>query len=458
MTPGRWPSAPCAPLGCVLALCTLLVPCACSATGVDAVLRCQPGGDRPECPSPSPSPAPPDDDPSTVWPSALHAANSDPWLARHHDQLTEMHPRLLVLNFHNPLPGDALLPSVQLEIEALAEGSRYHGYADPAAPAFLRYELVQIIDFTDAEVPADWPYDSSTRLPVDALGQFVPEVLFTSEFAQQMQVPDPEAPGQNLDLCSIFERGIANEVWLAVGDGMREPPLMLERKQRYDRQFAQLPGEFQPCVSASDHCLDVQCGVTVRIAHLNPQRGPGCDLQVRGWSMLDAGRAIPYLADNADPYFNADFSTRFSTPFDNLYELCQNGADVCLAYPSSSSAEGVGAAGASWRIDPYLQGCGSPDFPPNATARWAWNDALPVDSRCEHYQLLDGEGQQDRYVPYSAASLPAYEPRLIGTDPFPGDCGGAWQLYWRQNMPGWNNPALAVDGTAMKNWWPFNFY
>jgi hypothetical protein len=395
---------------------------------------------------------------SNTWPNTVSAANSDPWLVQHHDQLVEIRPRLLVLNFHNPLPGDAVIPSVQLEIDAIAEGSRYHGYADPAAPAFLQYQLTQVVDLTDAQVPADWPYLSSTLLPVDELGQFVPEALFSSEFAALMGIEDPDVPGTQLDLCTIFERGIANEVWLAVGDGMREPPLMMERKQRYDASFSALAGDFQACVSASDHCLEVACGVTVRLAHLNPRRDPGCDLQVRGWSMLESGRSIPYLAANANPFFNADFSARFAAPFNDLYEACDRGAEPCVEYPGPSTARAVSTGNTSWSIDPYLQGCGSPDFPPNATARWAWAGAQAVDSRCEHYQLQDGDESRDRYLPYSLGSLPTYEPRFIGTAPFPGDCGGAWQLYWRQNMPGWNNPAYAVDGTPMKNWWPFSFY
>lgn len=425
---------------------------------MDAVLRCEPDSSRPECPrplAPEGNAALPSSD---VWPNEVSAANSDPWLVQHHDQLRELRPRLLVLNFHNPLPGDALLPAVELEIDAIAEGSRYHGYADAAAPAFVRYELTRIVDLTDALAPAGWPYLSSTLLPVDEQGQFSAEALFSSEFAAQMAVPDPRAPEQNLDLCGIFEQGVANEVWIAVGDGEREPPLMLERKQRYDRSLQAQPGEFQPCVPASDDCLQVSCGVTVRLAHLNPRRGPGCDLQVRGWSLLASAQAIPYLADNGAPYFNADFRSRFATPFDNLYELCTSGAESCIAYPTPTSAQSVDAIGAGWRVEPYLQGCGSPDFPPNATARWAWNEPTPVNSRCEHYQLLDDSLGGDQYEPYSAASLPAYDPRLLGSAPFPGDCGGAWQLYWRQNIPGWNNPARAVDGTAMKNWWPFSFY
>src|SRR5262249_36553813 len=36
-----------------------------------------------------------------VWPNAQSAANSDPWIAQHHDQITEMHPRVLAINFVN---------------------------------------------------------------------------------------------------------------------------------------------------------------------------------------------------------------------------------------------------------------------------------------------------------------------------------------------------------------------
>jgi hypothetical protein len=37
-------------------------------------------------------------------------------------------------------------------------------------------------------------------------------------------------------------------------------------------------------------------------------------------------------------------------------------------------------------------------------------------------------------------------------------CMGAWLVYWRQNMPGYDNKQKDDDGKAMKNWWPFLFY
>ena len=38
------------------------------------------------------------------------------------------------------------------------------------------------------------------------------------------------------------------------------------------------------------------------------------------------------------------------------------------------------------------------------------------------------------------------------------DCGGGWQVYWRQSFPGLGNQAIGADGRPMKNWWPFLFY
>ena len=38
------------------------------------------------------------------------------------------------------------------------------------------------------------------------------------------------------------------------------------------------------------------------------------------------------------------------------------------------------------------------------------------------------------------------------------DCQGPWVVYWRQNMPGFENRCKDDTGKPMKNWWPFLFY
>ncbi len=383
------------------------------------------------------------------WPNPGSAANSDPWFVANHDALVEIRPRLLVLNFDNLSKDPGVIEqAIEEQIEVLAEGSRYLGYRDPDAPRFLQYELVGVADLTDADPQAS-PFTSSTRVPAGANGRFDVARLFTSEF----EFPVPAHPGRNVGLCALFESGAVNEVWLAVADGQREPPLMMERKQIYDTALSPLAGQFNACIPQSD-CLEVECGVTVRLAHLNPHRGAGCDMQVRGWSIVTTGESVPYFAENATAFLNADFRTRFGTEFDSFSELCVDDLP-CISYPSSTVAVADGTG--TWRFDPYAQGCGAPEFPPNATARFNYESEIPVQSRCEHYAQADGVGG-DLYEPYTAAKLGIYTGLLPNDPDFPEDCGGGWQMYWRQSMPGLNNLAQGADNQPMKNWWPFMFY
>lgn len=378
-----------------------------------------------------------------VWPNSASSANSDRWLAANHDDLREIRPRVLVLNFHNESRGDAILPAIQERMFALAEGSRYHGYQDPEAPAFVNYELAGVVDYTDEDPDASTDAESSTRVPEGPDGQFDVQQLFEPPFS----FPHPSGSDEEVGLCALFELGAVNEVWLAVA-GERQPPLMLERKQRYDAALEAVSGDFNSCIHEGDeYCLEVECGVTVRLAHLNPERGVDCDLQVRGWSIVDTGLTIPYFAENATPFLNGDFRERFDVDFDSFADVCESNVD-CVEYPSTGVAEAVSG---DWRFDPYRQGCGTPEFPPNAATRYDWGSTTPVDSRCEHYGLRDGD-DGDAYEIYEVSKLSIYDGLV------PNDCGGGWQLYWRQSMPGLDNPAFGADGQRMKNWWPFMFY
>ena len=84
------------------------------------------------------------------WPTTSHGANSDPWLVSHRTVITEMRPRVLVLNFQNGVSADSARATAKRQVAAIAEGSRYHGYSDPSAPPFLRYEIAKVVDLTDA--------------------------------------------------------------------------------------------------------------------------------------------------------------------------------------------------------------------------------------------------------------------------------------------------------------------
>jgi hypothetical protein len=415
----------------------------------------------------------PDAASGVVWPNATSAANSDPWLIAHHDDLVEMHPRLVVLHFYNGIDVTQTQAIAQAQIDAIAEGSRYHGYLDAAAPPFLRYELLKVVDLADHPAPPNWPYASSTQLPTDSSGAFDTAALFSRSFAVNYGFPDPSSPARFLTLCELFERGVLNELWLEVGDNdsARSPGLMMESKQVYDGQGRPVAGSFEPCTGYA--CLpSVHCGVTARIAHLSPTRGPGCDLLARQAGMENTRLAIPYLQANALDFINHDFMARAGTRFDSFEELCgtqmsvpvkmtgsapggQRGVSTppaCVNYPSQDVAQGMYSDGTRWRIAPFIQGCGTTHFPANARYRWDYDNSQPVQSRCEHYGMHDGTGGSDLLDVYSSSKVAHYTQR------YGDDCGGGWQVYLRQNIPGLHNAAHAVDGSPMKNWWPFLFY
>ena len=190
---------------------------------------------------------------SSEWPNAVSFANSDPWLAEHHDEITVMRPRILALNFVNHKTMEQMREHMQQAIQAIAEGSRYHGYSDPNAPAFLQYELAYAIDLRDQVIPPNYPYRNSTLYPrenpVEGYWGFDYEKLFTSEYTQLYNIADPDDPSRLLSLCELIDRGLVHEIWVYCdGDvpdvGMAE---ILELKPYYDENRNRVPGEMNRC-------------------------------------------------------------------------------------------------------------------------------------------------------------------------------------------------------------------
>lgn len=386
-----------------------------------------------------------------IWPNEISLHNSDEWLVAHHDRIVELRPKVLVLQFHETTTVEGATARAERLIDAIAEGSRYHAYSYSEAPPMLRYQLAGVVDLADHPVPPGWTNPSSTLVPVGADGSFDETALFTAEFADRVGIADPLNPSRNLTMCELFERGVVNEVWLMVGEaGVRAPELVLSRKQIYDDAGRPVPSLFDKCIGAG--CLEVSCSVTVRLAHLSPDRGVGCDLEVRGWELGSLGRAVPYLDRNATAFFNADFRSRFGTRFDSWDEICDRLSTRCVTYPTQDSATGTYADGTTWTMSPFLQGCGDTEFPPNATFRWDVTNASPVLSRCEHYGMRDGSDGNDLREPYSAMRIAGLQ------QTYGGDCAGGWQIYLRQSIPGLRNTAVDDGNQPMKAWWPYLFY
>lgn len=404
----------------------------------------------------------------TTWPNDVSFTNSDQWLRDHHDSLISLRPRVLVLDFYNPQPVAMVTARASQLAAALAESSRYHVYSEPnGAPAFLNYQMTNVVDLRDP-TPAAGSI-GSTLVPRDPAGNFDASQLFNQTYADRIGIPDPQRPGHNFTMCELFEKGKVNEVWLAVGEDPPRGPLIMERKQKYDAATVPLAGQFEACAAAGGGgdgvCLSgtgTTCTVSVRLAHLTPVRGVTCDVEIRTFPFESPGmrNAIPYLGANAIGFFNADFSTRFPVAFNSWYDTCDNRGTPCITYPTPTPTSAMGVPMVNtptWSIPQFIQGCGSTRFPPNARWRNDYDFAnpatlQPVESRCEHYGMRDGANGDDLREVFTADKVRDHAAA------FGSDCGGDWQMYLRQSIPGYGNKAFGSDGKPMKNWWPYLFY
>ncbi|MBX3198717.1 MAG: hypothetical protein KF894_11325 [Labilithrix sp.] len=401
------------------------------------------------------------------WPNAESKANSDAWLVEHHDAITKMRPRVLAINLDNdPATRARFAPHVTALIAALAEGSRYHGYADGSggavAPPFLEYEVVKWVDLADDVPPAGWTHKYGSRVPISCAAD---DTFYNIDYSKLLGPELAEAYGMGAPLCELIGEGQVHEVWIHMnGDhdpyvcpGGREvqPTFaeILESKPIRDRDNAPIAGSFERC--AGNGCLGDRdfaafqaCGRTVRVLYINSTRGPGCALHSagHGYEWMARSGAVPELAPRFEAFANLDLHEKHGTPFRDWYACDGPG---CLTFDSPNSVAWK-LQGRTGSIARYDQGCGNVHFAPNATAHYDENDS-EVLSSCEHYGLKDGPGGRDAQEPFSRAKYARYEALAP-------DCGGAWQVYWRQSFPGLGNQATDATGKPMRNWWPYLFY
>jgi hypothetical protein len=381
-----------------------------------------------------------------VWPNPESSTNSDPWLPEHHDEITKLEPRVLVVNFDDARDGAAALAFAQRVGAAFAEASRYHGYKDPAAPVFLDYKFVHVADLPDNKTRAGNGFGFN-------------EFMHSTEFAALVNFKHPQT-GATLTVCQMFEQGIINEAWVA------EPPddgqklyEYLGRAQVYDANMQKVPGRFDNC--AGNGCIPantVTCGVSVRLNELNISRGPGCATHAQGHgiegTIKSRTQPLPYLTANARRFFNFNLNQRYGTSFNDFYS-CNYDSTTCINYVTPTHLTG-GAGIAAFDIANFGDGCGNVHFAPHSRFHYDYerqSAGVTGETSCEHYGLGDGEGGAD------ARNLVSYDTyRAYNENRAYSDCGGGWSVYMRQNFPGYQNAAKDTDGNPMKNWWPFLFY
>jgi len=176
-----------------------------------------------------------------IWPNRFSRSNSDAWISENHDCITEMRPKILVINFANGygqngrdiLDYNALMPvhvdttnggqdpflvrirdRVQQYVNMLAMGSQYHSKAvnDHVVPAFLKPEILRIVDLHDGNGKVNSDAFPSFQPPGDNGGSQITGYaeLFTEEFARVLDIKDTS--GEVLTLGQLVATGHVHEV------------------------------------------------------------------------------------------------------------------------------------------------------------------------------------------------------------------------------------------------------
>jgi hypothetical protein len=297
---------------------------------------------------PQPAAAPPVPkglpDDLTVWPNRESHANSDPWLVENHEKVRKMRPRVLVLNFANDVDMPGIEERTRTLIAAIAESTRYHGFDDPKAPAFLEYEVARYVDLRDGEITDSNRHDTSSlfpRKPEPSRGVLCDYGrLYSDGFARRYGFEDPRQPGRFLGLHELIRLGFIHELWFYAIHGDRWPGNeTIELKRYYDERCRPIEGPEGPRYGPAGNGHDATMpwsGRSFRIAFFNPHRGIGC-------AMENFGHTLEYMAhENAIGYYTRyfrefaglDLDARHGLPFGSLYVL--SGEDK-VSYPPRTS-------------------------------------------------------------------------------------------------------------------------
>jgi hypothetical protein len=368
-------------------------------------------------------------DPWAVWPNAESRSNSDEALVENHNRIRLMRPRVLVLNFVHGLSEDEARRKAGTLVAALRESSRWHGYADPQAPAFLEYEIAAVVDRTEPPGRLD---RNSARFPRAEDGiSFDHGRIFDDQLLE------------GLTLEALVERGLVHEVWFLMQHTAHSTSWeTVEVKATYDESFRKV-GHTREAGNSGEHSAP-WIGRSLRILFFNAERGVGCAMESLGHSLehMATCGAIPYYQRYFKEYAMLDLNRRFGLPFDSLYARGRHP----VSYPTPTTL----AYRRGWfrrhKLRDYVVAGGNVHFLPNGRFDYDLVNEAPVHSTIESWRQEDEQARP--WVPGMLERFGELAP----------DCMGRWVVYWRQNMPGLDSRALDDEGRPMKNWWPFLFY
>ena len=389
----------------------------------------------------------------SVWPNRRSSGNSDPWIWKNHDRIRKMRPRVLVLNFANDVDMVGVRDRTEGMIDALAEASRYHGYRDESAPAFLEYQVVRYVDLRDDPIPPERARRNSRRCPY--VSEDKPSgcdygAFYGDDFAAAYGFREGDGTGPYLNLHELIRRGIVHELWFyQIHDDWGAPLETIEYKQYYDDHCRPIPGIHGPAGNGHSPTMPWS-GRSFRITFFNPHRGIGCGMENFSHAMEGMANfgSIGYYRRFFDEYAEFDLDRRFGLPFRTLYAFL--GGEARADYPAPTTMHLAGK-GREHTVEPYVARGGSVHFPPGARGHYDLTSPFTVRSTIESWRMRNGPGGEDLAADFN-------KDRFSRWRDFCPDCMGPWLVYWRQNMPGLDNRCLDDEGRAMKNWWPFLFY
>jgi hypothetical protein len=224
---------------------------------------------------------------------------------------------------------------------------------------------------------------------------------------------------------------------------------------------------------AGNGCFDddvPHCAGSLRIGFINASRGPGCFIHGEGHGMehkLSEGVSLPWVA----PYFKAfadfDLDTRHGLPFPNWYSLPYANPDPPEPNSPCDYIKWTSQSSIQWTNVPkpdvcttevmrtplasYVPVCGSVHFPPNARRHYDDFNTFTILSTCQGWRRHEGPGGSDMARSFSTATFAQY-------NQIANDCEGGFQLWWRQNMPGYESGIVDDANRPMLSWWPYLFY
>jgi len=395
--------------------------------------------------------------PPDYWPNEMSGANSDDWIVENHDRIRVMRPKVLVLVFMNGW--DDEVAYTEQMIKALAESTRYHGYKDADAPAFLHYEVAKYVDLRDP--PGTEPLEgNSSKYPALPDGErgfgrgFAYEELFGDTFAEYYGYEDPDTPGEYLELAELIERGIVHELWYFAYHTKRVGYETVEIKQYYDENLRKKDGVYGG--AGNGHYEKMPwTGRSFRITWFNGKRGVGCGTENLGHALEGMANYdfCPYYTKYFREYAGFDLDARWGLPFQHFYRYSYKREDGDQnSFPQPDVLEW------SWRdksgtVEDYYAMGGNVHWTPAGRWHYDLENDQSVYSTIEHYRCFDGPDGEDTKELWDNGKWTKCHYEDVAPD-----CMGRWLVYWRQNMPGLDNPCLDDDGKPMKNWWVFLFY